>query len=330
MLPPAPGSTPLKTCQLSACCLRMGSELLPRASFTFDITSSKSATLSALMTLNIIPASAVKGRVAGTAGWAAAGACVAGGVTGAWNAKGKSILRDGLAADRGQAQLAEARGERCGVTFPHFLDTFGALLFRRHRPEQHVEEFVLGIRDCRLDLDDIQRVGAERLGRLVHLEPGGLLLQGSVLRLRKTGLQLADHFLEVRRLVRLDLHEQNAGGRGEGHLRCRRRGRRRRGLLLLRRRRGARRGRLGECRSRREHHGEGENTGHERTHPNLLLGRRLGNRHFTTSHTKTAMTSFASSMPSRVSHMREPWRTSQPASTNGRNWSPYLSHTSTP
>src|SRR4051812_14143508 len=261
MLPAAPGSTPLKTCQLSACCLRSGSELLPRASFTRDITISKSATLSALMTLNIIPASAVKGRVAGTAGCAAAGALVAGGVTGAWEAKGKSILRDGLAADRGQAQLAEARGERIGVALPHVGDAFGTLLFRRHRPEQHVEELVLGIGYCRLELDHIQGVRAERLGRLVHLEPGGLLLQRRVLRFRKTGLELANHFLEVCRLVRLDLHEQNAGGRGEGHLRRGRRGRcslpRRRllsGRRLLRRCGGARRGRLGECRSRREHH----------------------------------------------------------------------------
>src|SRR3982750_2992783 len=102
MLPPRPGSSPLKTRQVSAYCLRFGSALLASASLTRAITASKSATLSGLMTLKMM-------REAGAAAaGAAAGACgAAGGVAGAWNANGKREPACGL-AERREAQLAEA------------------------------------------------------------------------------------------------------------------------------------------------------------------------------------------------------------------------------
>src|ERR1044072_8142342 len=73
MPPPGAVSWPLKTRQLSACCLRLGSWLLPIASLTLPITISKSAVLSGLMTLNIRPASVVNLRDDGTAAGGAAG-----------------------------------------------------------------------------------------------------------------------------------------------------------------------------------------------------------------------------------------------------------------
>src|SRR4051794_5966504 len=153
MLPPRPGSSPLKTRQVSACCLRFGSGLLASASLTRAITASKSATLSGLMTLKMMPESEVNLREAGTAAaGAAAGACgAAGGVAGAWNANGKREPACGL-AERREAQLAEAGRERISVALPHVGHAFGALLFRRHRAEQHVEQLVLGVRHRRLDV----------------------------------------------------------------------------------------------------------------------------------------------------------------------------------
>ena len=61
------------TRQLSAICFRFESELFVNPSFTRAMMASKSAVLSALMTLKTMPASDVNRRVVGTAGVAAAG-----------------------------------------------------------------------------------------------------------------------------------------------------------------------------------------------------------------------------------------------------------------
>src|SRR6516162_5452579 len=86
-LPPGPASTPLKTRQPVAICLRLASALFERPSFTRVMIASKSAVLSALITLKTTPASEVNRRDAGTAGgggaaWPAAGAPAAGGCAG--------------------------------------------------------------------------------------------------------------------------------------------------------------------------------------------------------------------------------------------------------
>src|SRR5258708_6945121 len=67
-LPPGPVSRPFSTRQLRACALRLGSGLLPSASFTRASTASKSAVLSGLIRLNMTPESDVNLRDAGTAG----------------------------------------------------------------------------------------------------------------------------------------------------------------------------------------------------------------------------------------------------------------------
>src|SRR5436190_6248501 len=378
MLPPGPASTPLNTRQLSACCLRLASVLLFSASLTRAITASKSAALAGRMTLNIIPASDVNLREAGTAGagapaaagvWAAGGVAVGGACCGegapAGEAAASAIMRTAdltntragflRSAEGRQTELAEPCGERARIALPHTLGRRVPLFIGAHRPEQHVEELVLRVRRGRLEKHDVEGVGAERLGRLVDLEARRLLLEGLVRRLREAGFQLADHLFEVRGLVRLDLHEQDAGRGGKRHLRrlgrgrgCRRllsarrrllsaRGRLLRGGLLRLRRRG-----LGKRRSGQQGHRQRETRNYGSTHSQTPPWANDEDRHSIMAadcaddadgsrhHTKTAMTSFAMSMPSRVSRRRGPSRTSQPASRNGWRAEPYRSHTSIP